>query len=366
MAKGVVCVPTLLWPASYKDATTSMKSKSKLQYNLILKYLKTVTSLNEVKTKLIGLPEIDSIVPFFQNFERNIQNKGVRDTIDLYKLLRRIGQCIALNTAFDPLPRRKVIRGTEIPVLLKELLPFLQGNSMSKRLGLTALNVVSTLRLPPSSDITAITEAGVELNPNLLNEFRSFVKRSKFLGRNKWIRKVNTNKPITGYFSSKNGPNGPSMRSCDLDAYALSRDPELNKSVEALLQIGGDPVIVQVFIEMSKATVGLSEHYEKLNPIQAKISQIAEGGGKTRNIAIIDYWSQNALMFIHDHLMLILKKMKQDATYNQEDIFTLSRDYALKAGCCYSFDLSSATDRFPLALQTIIIEKMFGCEVMDL
>lgn len=45
-----------------------------------------------------------------------------------------------------------------------------------------------------------------------------------------------------------------------------------------------------------------------------KISLINEGGGKTRVIAIGDYWSQNLLQGLHDFIMKILRKMETDGT----------------------------------------------------
>jgi len=120
--------------------------------------------------------------------------------------------------------------------------------------------------------------------------------------------------------------------------------------------------ILENFLDTNKE---LKQDYESRNPCTSRISQICEQGGKTRNIAIIDYWSQTALKPIHDHLMTVLSKIKTDATYSQEDQFAFSRKMASKAGCCYSFDLSSATDRFPIIFQEMVLKELFPEDIID-
>jgi len=46
----------------------------------------------------------------------------------------------------------------------------------------------------------------------------------------------------------------------------------------------------------------------------SKISFIAEGGGKTRVIAIGDFYTQNALKGLHNILMKILRRLETDGT----------------------------------------------------
>lgn len=59
--------------------------------------------------------------------------------------------------------------------------------------------------------------------------------------------------------------------------------------------------------------------------------------------------------------MSVLKRMKTDGTYNQDEqtkiIVNSSRI------CAYSFDLTNATDRFPMEIQEILMSHIFGKDI---
>jgi len=46
----------------------------------------------------------------------------------------------------------------------------------------------------------------------------------------------------------------------------------------------------------------------------SKLHFLQDKAGKTRNVAIGDYWSQMALLPLHDSLMKMLKSIKSDCT----------------------------------------------------
>jgi hypothetical protein len=94
-------------------------------------------------------------------------------------------------------------------------------------------------------------------------------------------------------------------------------------------------------------------------PCLGKLSIFGDKEGKTRIVAIVDYWTQSALRPYHDALMGILKRLPADCTFNQdnfEHLLTLPGPYQ-------SIDLSNATDRMPLWLQKSIMEYIFGKEI---
>lgn len=75
-----------------------------------------------------------------------------------------------------------------------------------------------------------------------------------------------------------------------------------------------------------------------------KLACFGDKEGKTRVVAIVDYWTQSALKPYHQALMSLLKRLETDCTFNQDNyqrILSLPGPYA-------SLDLSSATDRMPL------------------
>jgi hypothetical protein len=87
-----------------------------------------------------------------------------------------------------------------------------------------------------------------------------------------------------------------------------------------------------------------------------KLSYFSDSEGKTRQIAILDYWSQTCLRPYHDSLNGILRRIKADCTFDQNSIFaTLPL-----AGPYHSLDLTTCTDRMPIALQLRVMSFLYG------
>jgi hypothetical protein len=83
-----------------------------------------------------------------------------------------------------------------------------------------------------------------------------------------------------------------------------------------------------------------------------------EEPGKVRVFAMVDYWTQIALKPLHNGIFRILKKIPQDATFNQDEaVRRIAREVG--TGYCASFDLSAATDRLPAYLQAKIIDGIW-------
>lgn len=92
----------------------------------------------------------------------------------------------------------------------------------------------------------------------------------------------------------------------------------------------------------------------------SKLAFLSEGGGKTRVIAIGDYWSQQVLKPLHKGIMNMLRKLPTDGTYDQGA--QANRIKSRAGNEAESIDLSSATDRFPRALQKILLEVLISEE----
>lgn len=98
-----------------------------------------------------------------------------------------------------------------------------------------------------------------------------------------------------------------------------------------------------------------------------RLEAIPDKEGKTRIIALFDYYSQCILKGIHDSLGKILKSIPQDFTYSQDSFRHKARDYfripkSLRPRCA-SVDLKSATDRLPMVLQHQIMKFLFNDDV---
>lgn len=94
------------------------------------------------------------------------------------------------------------------------------------------------------------------------------------------------------------------------------------------------------------------------NPARGFAGKLAikeEAAGKLRVFAMTDIWTQTALKPLEQMLAAFLKGLPNDGVYNQHNSELRCRDKALLYGHSFGYDLSAATDRLPLALQTYIL-----------
>lgn len=173
--------------------------------------------------------------------------------------------------------------------------------------------------------------------------------------------------------SFSSGPNGHAMTSAHLDLKAL--DASLISDLKIL---GGRKFAW--FIDMWTANPDTLEWInnqtmprkdrKKLKkdfsgpagkvPLLRKLSAIDSPEGKCRIIAIFDYWSQSVLKPLHDWSFDNLRRIPMDCTFNQG-----SNLHKMKKGPFYSFDLKGATDRFPIGIQRMFLERVIGKERAD-
>nr|DAC76945.1 TPA_inf: RNA-dependent RNA polymerase [Entomophthora muscae mitovirus 6] len=99
----------------------------------------------------------------------------------------------------------------------------------------------------------------------------------------------------------------------------------------------------------------------KPKSVLRRIATIPDKEMKTRVIANLDYWSQTALKPLHNSLMSILKRLPADMTYKQDK----AADHLPKEGPYFSYDLSAATDRFPIEFQYQVLSRLIGKEKAD-
>jgi len=97
----------------------------------------------------------------------------------------------------------------------------------------------------------------------------------------------------------------------------------------------------------------------KRGPVRRLVG-IPDLEGKTRVIAILDYWSQTALRPLHDFLFRVLRTIPQDRTFSQGRF----KDFVSSWGevTLFSIDLTAATDRFPVRVIVDVLEHKFGTE----
>lgn len=179
----------------------------------------------------------------------------------------------------------------------------------------------------------------------------------------------------------KRGPQGHALGGCYGDLISLIKGFEGRAVLKSLCTLGGSVFCKVVSHWLRNPALLLSssvKHYLLHLPIDTvfcgsydtqtmgskvlrKLSCIADKNGKTRIIALFDYWSQTALKPLHDYIMHLLTFFPDDCTYQQGDKLS---DYPQikKGGKYWCFDLKSATDRFPLEYQVMVLKKLLGPE----
>nr|WMB96955.1 hypothetical protein [Solanum melongena]WMB97167.1 hypothetical protein [Solanum aethiopicum] len=98
--------------------------------------------------------------------------------------------------------------------------------------------------------------------------------------------------------------------------------------------------------------------YKGIPLATGRLSQVIEGNGKRRLFAICNYVKQRLLFPVHVWAMSVLSSIKQDGTFNQEQPLYLLR--SKRCNNCYSFDLKSATDRWPLSVIYTLMSCIWG------
>jgi hypothetical protein len=164
--------------------------------------------------------------------------------------------------------------------------------------------------------------------------------------------------------STKAGPNAQALVGSIEDAHLLT-----DEQISYLRVLGGDGIIqlietIRSHLDpiswLGQLATKVRGKEVKLQPKgrSAKLSMVRDKEAKCRIVAILDYWTQSALYPLHLALMDLLRGLKPDCTFNQGSF----RTTLPQQGPYYSFDLSQATDRFPVLLQELLLGLLISPE----
>jgi len=157
------------------------------------------------------------------------------------------------------------------------------------------------------------------------------------------------------HFSTKSGPNGHALSSWWSDLQSLSLELR-----EAISVMGGAKLRNFISTALTHATV-LDGFFKRTPGITRKLAFFPDKEGKTRVIALGDYFSQTVLRRLHFYLFDVLRKIPQDCTFDQGKFKELIKDWKV----FYSVDLSSATDRFPIQIISGVLRAHFPAKYVD-
>jgi len=236
-----------------------------------------------------------------------------------------------------------------LPKVLGPMIPLIKGkNTTDLRLILTLLNVSRLILGTGKMDITSITSPPTYNQEELDKLTTDLVEKSTW-----WLDKLTINPNWEHVHSTtKNGPNGQALATSFKDLAALPDD--LRNDIYVL---GGDTLkdYMELLLPAAKGF-----HPDTSTFKIRKLGVIRDKEGKNRTIAIFDYWSQSALRGIHDSLFECFRSLKTDLTFNQDATSVFQPKHPDTV--YYSYDLSAATDRFPVSLQEAVLARLIGPE----
>lgn len=222
------------------------------------------------------------------------------------------------------------------------------------RMVLTVCSSLRSFRLPVKVDLTPITSPGVNLEGVIRpGEVKAFWSELRRVVR---VPKLESVRFGEWHFTLKSGPGkGQALLNWFNDLVSL---PE---GLVADLSLLGGKVMEESLRVLLENLPAIKRVYQpKVGPIRRLVG-ISDLEGKTRVIAILDYFSQNALRPVHDFLFRILRQIPQDVTFSQGSFKDKVDSWG--EGCTlYSLDLTAATDRFPIAVITAVLEGFFPRE----
>jgi hypothetical protein len=224
---------------------------------------------------------------------------------------------------------------------------------------LTVLNISRTFLGDGTLDVNSITtesSSSKEIENDISSWFMISSMRREYFSNFDTELKLNEWK--LPHISTKAGPNGQAMGSSLRDLQLLT------KSITESIYILGGKYLKDYMITLKDSIKTIPDYVKdhiSNKSFTRRISVVSDKGLKNRPIAILDYWSQTSLIPIHKTLYNTLNKIKMDCTYDQ---MKLVKDmFGWETFHC--FDLSAATDRFPISLQTEIIailtSKEYAC-----
>lgn len=283
---------------------------------------------------------------YFTKVLHQVNERGLSWTIGYVKSSRL---CVTRYITGHPLD---AVEGIALdsgwPVWLSDLKPLITTSEGVKLL-MTLLVAFRGVRLPAKLDTTPIISPWKGSDTITVREF-SHAMRQLGIPR--------STKVEWGGFhmSTKSGPLGQAILTSVTELTLLPQE-----LIQSIIVLGGsklsrviDALMVGRFGDLSLAQIWATLFPPKTSRFR-KLSYFSDKEGKTRVIAILDYWSQTALRPYHDLMMRLLRGIKCDQTFDQGAFTRVNLP-----GPYHSLDLSNATDRMPLHLQKRLIQWLVG------
>jgi len=307
--------------------------------------------------------KIDDLSPYrniYTKLTNMIRDEGARSTVKYIKKLRVLVYKIIGQEQFD-VSFMKTDKATGLPAILGPQIgrALLVRDQFTIRMLLSLLQVSYIITdgklIPEIETITSPSEADDDL----------VAKITKYASDN--MKELFPHAEILPdwtdpHESTSAGPLGPAVWTIPEELDLLSED-----MISHISALGGE-ALEEYLLNCYNNRDLLRRTHEFLADKQGKPARGANRNNlrrlaaipapecKTRIIAILDWWTQTALKPIHQWSFDLLRTIKCDMTFNQDGFIKVLP----KTGPYYSFDLSAATDRFPISLQENFLSLLIG------
>jgi len=248
-----------------------------------------------------------------------------------------------------------------LPAELRRIFHLLRGEDhafalLVIRVTLTLLSVYRVIGCAPNLKIETITGpfsgSSAILSVWEVNQAVGLLPKSLVLGKVIWA-----------HLSESSGPNFKrSTWSSGLDALAFLKDPLVwfHWLSIAVAQRAWELIAWNLFtIIMTLPLVPFLLLIGKYPGRLGKLATLFEARGKVRVVAITDWWTQVLLKPLHIGIFNILKSIPQDGTFDQlAPVHRLIAYVRASGSPVFSYDLSAATDRLPIAFQIEVLQEI--------
>jgi hypothetical protein len=257
------------------------------------------------------------------------------------KELNTVVERYALHQAIEPIPWTKS-DNDNFPMIISQYKTDLRSkDTLTVIFTISVFRSVESLRLPISKDISTIISP-CQADDKVVNDIINFIPS--------WLDRLPPIKlpKMKYHLTVKNGPNGHALMESDSDIASLIKTPKLLEAIRVAEEMQADDSPMEID----------DLYVNKENPIHSKLTQFSEKAGKTRTIAIIDYYSQRCLHPLHKGLMHMLENLVSDGTYSHTSVGKYAAQLTKDKSFIACADLTAATDRFPASIQKELLLRL--------
>jgi hypothetical protein len=244
-----------------------------------------------------------------------------------------------------------------------------QGVPGTIRMWLTILSIYRIINCTSNLKLSTITDPWKGEEKELIRIGREI---NDIIVFSKLKRNVSSLKVDFLHKTTAAGPNyNNSVASLLTDAITWGNFPELRQSFSEYCKLVNSERFDSLLTLWKDVAMDLYDHigFEMFNitaPRGAhsslqlgKLAFKVEPAGKVRVFAIVDSWTQSIFAPLHNDLFSFLRRLPNDGTFDQDLSFDRCLKKAKEYNMAFAFDLTAATDRLPIALQSKILDLLY-------